>query len=82
MADASIAATVSRSFGYSSMTSVTEFTNESYESGIDCPPGKAVAIWQQYNRFVFKRHNGSVIETVKEWEFGVNSFVTDEYPDD
>ncbi len=82
MANAGIAATVTRSFGYSSMTSVTEFTNESFESGIDCPPGKAVAIWQQYNRFVFKRHNGSVIETVKVWEFGVNSFVTDEYPDD
>jgi hypothetical protein len=40
------------------------------------------AIWQQYNRFVIKRHNESVIETVKVWEFGVNSFVTDEYPDD
>ena len=38
MASAKISATVSKSFGYASMTSVTELTEETYESGIDCPP--------------------------------------------
>ncbi len=51
-----------------------------YESGVDVLTGKAVAIWQRYSWFVFKRHNGTSLEAVKAWEFGINSFVTDEYP--
>ena len=70
-----------KSFGYSTMTSVSELQQDEYESGVDVPPGKAVAIWQRYNRFVLKRHNGTSLEPVKAWEFGINSFVTDEYPD-
>jgi len=76
-----VSVTVSKSFGYSTMTSVSEFQQDEYESGVDVPPGKAVAIWQRYNRFVLKRHNGTSLEPVKAWEFGINSFVTDEYPD-
>lgn len=78
---AKISATVSKSFGYSSMTSISELQEDEYQSGIDVPPGKAVAIWQRYTRFVLKRHNGTFLEPVKTWEFGINSFVTDEYPD-
>ena len=76
-----ISTTVSRSFGYSTMTSVAELQQDEYESGVDVLPGKAVAIWQRYNRFVLKRHNGTALEPVKAWEFGINSFITDEYPD-
>lgn len=80
--EAKVSATVSTSFGYSAMTSVTELVEEEYQSGIDVLPGKAVAIWQRYNRFVLKRHNGTTLEPVKAWEFGINSFITDEYPDE
>jgi len=81
MFSAKVSVTVSKSFGYSTMTSVSELQQDEYESGVDVPPGKAVAIWQRYNRFVLKRHNGTSLEPVKAWEFGINSFVTDEYPD-
>jgi hypothetical protein len=81
MFDAKVTTTVSKSFGYSTMTSVSELEESEYESGIDVLPGKAVAIWQRWNRFVLKRHNGTSLEPVKAWEFGINSFVTDEYPD-
>ena len=63
------------------MISVSQFQEDKYKSGVDDLPGKAVAIWQRYNRFVLKRHNGTSLEPVKAWEFGINSFVTDEYPD-
>ncbi|MFC2133745.1 Vps62-related protein [Bacteroidota bacterium] len=77
-----VSATVSRSFGYSTMTSISEFEESEYQSGVDVLPGKAVAIWQRWNRFVLKRHNGTTLEPVKSWEFGINSFITDEYPDE
>jgi hypothetical protein len=82
MFEAKVSTTVSKSFGYSTMTSVTELAEEEYESGVDVLPGKAVAIWQRYNRFVLKRHNGTSLEAVKAWEFGINSFITDEYPNE
>ena len=81
MFESKISTTVTRSFGYSTMTSVSELQEDEYQSGVDVLPGKAVAIWQRYNRFVLKRHNGTSLEPVKAWEFGINSFVTDEYPD-
>ena len=81
MLEEKVSATVSTSFGYSSMTSVSELQHEENETGADVPPGKAVAVWQRWNRFVLKRHNGISMERVKAWEFGINSFVTDEYPD-
>jgi hypothetical protein len=80
--DAKVSTTVSTSMGYSTMTSVSELEESEYESGVDVLPGKAVAIWQRYNRFVLKRHNGTTLEAVKAWEFGINSFITDEYPDE
>ena len=79
--EAKVSTTVTTSFGYSSMTSVSELEEDEYESGVDVPAGKAVAIWQRYNRFVLKRHNGTSMEPVKAWEFGINSYVTDDYPD-
>ena len=78
----SISATVSRSLGYSTTTSISEFEQKTITTGINIPPGKAGALWQRYNRFVLKRHNGTRLEPVKVWEFGINSFVTDEFPSD
>ena len=76
----SISTTVSRSMGYSTMTSISEFEQVTITTGVNIPPGKAGALWQRHNRFVLKRHNGTVLEPVKIWEFGINSFVTDEFP--
>lgn len=80
--DAKVSTTVSKSFGYATQTSVSELEESEYESGVDVLPGKAVAIWQRWNRYVLKRHNGTSIEPVKAWEFGINSFITDEYPNE
>ena len=77
----SVTATVSQSFGYATQTSVSELTERSVQSSINTPPGKAAALWQQYNRFILKRHNGMNFEPVAAWEFGIDSYLTDEYPD-
>jgi len=77
----SISATVSTSFGYETMTSVAQLQEKHVVSTIKTAPGKAAALWQQYNRYVLKRHNGTNLETVSAWEFGIDSYVTDEYPD-
>ncbi|MCW8961620.1 MAG: Vps62-related protein, partial [Ignavibacteriaceae bacterium] len=82
MFEAKVSTTISKSFGYSTMTSVSELEESEYQSGVDVLPGKAVAIWQRWNRYVLKRHNGTSLEPVKAWEFGINSFITDEYPDE
>lgn len=75
-----ISTTVSRSFGYSTMTSISEFDHTTITTGLNIPPGKAGAIWQRYNCFVLKRHNGTRLEPVRAWDIGINSFITDEYP--
>ncbi|MFP4366351.1 MAG: Vps62-related protein [Bacteroidales bacterium] len=79
--EGNISATVSRSFGYSTMTSISEFEQKTILTGINIPPGKAGALWQRYNRFVLKRHNGTTLEPVKAWEFGMDSFTVAEYPE-
>jgi hypothetical protein len=76
-----ISATVSRTFGYETQTSVAELQEREVSTSINTPPGKAASLWQQYNRYVLYRHNGTDLEPVSEWEFGIDSYVTDEYPD-
>ena len=76
-----VSTTVSTSFGYESMTSVAELQEKEVSSSINTPPGKAAALWQKFNRYVLKRHNGTTLEPVAAWEFGIDSYVTDEYPD-
>ncbi|MEE9553939.1 MAG: Vps62-related protein [candidate division Zixibacteria bacterium] len=78
----SISATVSTSFGYETQTSISELEETEVSSSINTPPGKAAALWQKYNRFVLKRHNGITLEPVAAWEFGIDSYTTDEYPDE
>lgn len=75
-----ITASVSKEFGYSTTSSVSELQQDEYLTSANILPGKAIAIWQRYSRFVLKRHNGTSLETVKAWEFGINSYVTDDYP--
>ena len=76
-----ITATVSHTFGYETQTSVTELQESEITSSINTPPGKAATLWQKYNRYILYRHNGTRLEPVSTWGFGIESYVTDEYPD-
>ena len=76
-----VTATVSQTFGYETQTSVAELEETEITSSINTPPGKAAALWQKYNRYVLYRHNGIQLEAVSTWGFGIESYVTDEYPD-
>jgi len=76
-----ISATVSRTFGYETQTAVAELEEREVSTSINTPPGKAASLWQQFNRYVLYRHNGTDLEPVSQWEFGIDSYVTDEYPD-
>lgn len=76
-----VTATVSQKFGYQTQTSVSELQEIERTSSVNTAPGKAAALWQQYNRYILMRHNGTAYEPVSSWEFGINSYVTDEYPD-
>ena len=76
-----ITATVSRSFGYERMNSITELQSNSLTIDVNIPPHKAAALWQRYNHYVLYRHNGTELEPVTDWECGINSYVVDEYPD-
>ncbi|MCX6835861.1 MAG: hypothetical protein NTW07_12180 [candidate division Zixibacteria bacterium] len=73
-------ATVSYKFGYETQTSVAELMETEITSSINTAPGKAAALWQKYNRYVLYRHNGTQLEPVSTWGFGIESYVTDEYP--
>jgi len=79
---AKVSATVSLDLGYETQTSVTELQEKEIQSSINTPPGKAAALWQKFNRFTLKRQNGTSLAPVKVWEFGIDSYVTDEYPND
>jgi Vacuolar protein sorting-associated protein 62/Insecticidal Crystal Toxin, P42 len=77
-----VSTTISTKFGYETQTSVAELQEKEVTSAVNTSPGKAAALWQKYNRYVLKRHNGTRLEPVAAWEFGIDSYVTDEYPDD
>ncbi len=77
-----ITATVSRTFGYETQTSVSELRQTEVTTSVNVPPGKAAALWQRYNRYILYRHNGTELEPVTSWEFGINSYVVDQYPDE
>ncbi|UCG43860.1 MAG: Vps62-related protein [candidate division WOR-3 bacterium] len=77
-----VGVTVSKELGYETTHGIAEFASEEAVKPLRAPPGKAVATWQEYNRFVLKRHIGSSLQPVATLEFGTDSYVTDEYPDD
>ncbi len=76
-----IASTVSYEVGYQRLTGITEFEERHVTTSLNVPPGKAGAIWQRYNRFTLYRHNGNAMEVVGAQEVGIESYVTDVYPD-
>jgi len=76
-----ISATVSRTFGYETQSSVAELEQREVQTSINTAPGTAAACWQKYNRYVLFRHNGVIYEEVYAWEFGIDSYVVDDYPD-
>jgi hypothetical protein len=77
---AKVTATASREFGYESQTSISELQQKEVTTTIHTAPGKAAALWQQYNRYVLYRHEGAALTAVTAWQFGIDSYVTDEYP--
>ncbi len=81
MFSARVTATVSQKFGYETQTSITELRHTIVTTSINTPPHKAAGAWQQFNRYVLYRHNGTRLEPVSSWEFGIDSYVVDEYPD-
>ena len=76
-----VSATVSRTFGYETQTSVAELEQREVQTSINTAPGTAAVCWQKYNRYVLFRHNGVNYEEVYAWEFGIDSYVVDDYPD-
>jgi hypothetical protein len=78
---AKIAATVSYEVGYERLTGITEFQETHRTTSLNIPPGKAGAIWQRFNRFTLYRHDGNSLEVVGVQDIGLDSYVTDVYPD-
>ncbi len=76
-----ISSTVSFELGYERQTGITEFQETSRTTSLNIPPGKAGAIWQRFNRFTIYRHNGNTKEIVGTQDIGIDSYVTDVYPD-
>ena len=78
----SVSVTASYEFGYESMHSVTALRESHIVVTIYTAPGKAAAAWQQRNAYRVKRHRGTELDVVGELEFGMDSYVVDEYPDE
>lgn len=77
---AKVTATVSRELGYATETSVAQLEEKEVSTSINTALGKATALWQEYSHYVLLRHDGATRQTVREWELGSDSYVTDEYP--
>jgi hypothetical protein len=78
---AKVTTSLSMEMGYERSSSITELTEKSVATSINTPPGKAVACWQKYNRFILYRHSGTMLQEVASWDIGIDSYVTDQYPD-
>lgn len=76
-----ITATVSKKFGYDTQTSISELEQTTFTQAVTTPPGKAAALWQEYNKYTLYRHNGTTLEPDTSWDVGIRSFVESEYPD-
>jgi hypothetical protein len=75
-----VSATMSYQFGYSTMHSVASLQQQQINVTIYTQPGKAAACWQQRNVYLVKRHNGTRLDVLAEMEFGIDSYVVDEFP--
>ena len=74
-----VSTTVTETFGYETQTSVAELEQKEIETSVNTAPGYAAACWQKYNKYYLRRHNGTSFETVYSWEFGIDSYVVDDY---
>ena len=81
IAVAKVTASVSYELGYERMTGISELQQREVTTSINTPPGKAAALWQKFTRFTIHRHLPFGLETVDSKEVGIDSYVTDEYPD-
>jgi len=73
--------TVSYEFGYESMHAITELHEKHINVTAYTPPGTATACWQQRNKYRVQRHNGTQRDTIAETEFGIDTYIVDQYPD-
>jgi hypothetical protein len=74
-----VTGTFSRRFGYETQTSVAELQETEISTSINTLPNRAAACWQKYNRYVLYRHDGTDLVPVTSWEFGIDSYVVDDY---
>ena len=73
--------TASYQFGYETMHSVTEMQEKHTKVAINIPLGKAAACWQQRNKYRVIRHNEGELQVMAELDFGIDTYVVDEYPE-
>ena len=73
--------TVSYQFGYETMHAVTELQEKHIKVSINTPPDKVAACWQQRNIYRVMRHNKGELDAMADLEFGIDTYVVDEYPD-
>ncbi len=78
---AKTSATVSYQFGYETMHAVTELQEKHIKVSINVPFNKAAACWQQRNIYRVMRHNKGELDAIADLEFGIDTYVVDEYPD-
>jgi hypothetical protein len=75
-----VSATMSYEFGYETSHSVTSLQEQHIVVTIYTPPGKAAAAWQQRNVYVVMAHNGTRLDLLAQMEFGMDTYVVDEFP--
>jgi hypothetical protein len=73
--------TASYQFGYETMHAVTELQEKHIKVSINVPFNKAAACWQQKNIYRVMRHNKGELDAMADLEFGIDTYVVDEYPD-
>jgi hypothetical protein len=79
--DLSVTVTLNKECGYENTESHGIYEETTASIPITIPPGKTVAVWQYYNHYVLKRHDGTHLKDVTSWDFGEKGYVFDEYPD-
>ena len=73
--------TASYQFGYEAMHSVAEMQEKHTNVAIKIPQGKAAACWQQRNKYRVIRHHEGELQTMAELDFGIDTYIVDEYPE-
>jgi hypothetical protein len=83
IASVSVSATVSVNLGFKRSTSITSIVYQELTKTMTIPPQHSGALWQKWNWFTLKRHNGNNLELAGyTTDFGSNSWVTDDYTEE